>query len=44
MGALGPFPLLFASLVKKRKAETEFLDNFIVLHAGNVNQNGAIFA
>jgi hypothetical protein len=27
-------------LVEKRTAETEFWDNFIVLHAGDVNQNG----
>jgi hypothetical protein len=44
MGALGSFPFLFASLVEKRVAETEFWFNFIVLHAGDVNQNGAILA
>jgi hypothetical protein len=42
MGALGAFPFLFPSLVVKKAAETEFWDNFIVLHAGDVNQNGAI--
>jgi len=41
MGALGSFPFLFPSLVEKRTVETEFWDNFIVLHAGDVNQNGA---
>jgi hypothetical protein len=44
MGALGPFPFLFASLVEKRTVETEFWYDFIVLHAGDVNQNGAILA
>jgi hypothetical protein len=42
MGALGPFPFLFPSPVKKRTVETEFWDNFIILHAGDVNQNGGI--
>jgi hypothetical protein len=42
MGALGSFPFLFPSLVEKKTAETEFWDNFIVLHAGDVNQNGGI--
>jgi len=42
MGALGSFPFLFPSLVVKKTAETEFWDNFIVLHAGDVNQNGVI--
>jgi hypothetical protein len=44
MGALGSFPFLFPSLVEKRTVETEFWDNFIVLHAGDVNQNGAILS
>ena len=44
MGALGSFPFLFPSLVEKRTAETEFWDNFIVLHAGDVNENGAILS
>jgi len=42
MGALRPFPFLFPSFVEKRTAETEFWDDFIVPHAGDVNENGAI--
>ena len=32
--------LRVSALVEKKTAETEFCDNFIVLHAGDVNQNG----
>jgi len=44
MGFLGSFPFLFPSLVVKKTAETKFCHNFIVLHAGDVNQNGAILS
>jgi len=39
LGSVGQFPFLFPSLVVKKTAETEFWDNFIVLHGGEVNQN-----
>ena len=42
MGALRSFPFLFPSLVEKRTVETEFWYDFIVLHAGDINQNGGI--
>jgi hypothetical protein len=32
----------FPFWLKKKTAETDFWDNFLVLHAGDVNQNGGI--
>jgi hypothetical protein len=43
MGALGSFPVLFPFLVVKKTAETEFSGDFIVFHAGDVNQNGSCY-